>query len=158
TVLLWDLAGLPDGAAPPGKLTAKDLEALWAGLDSSDAKEAYRAMLRLLAAPHDAAALVGQHVKPAVGDKVDAERSDKLIADLDSDLYQARERATRGLAGLGKEARPALVKALESNPSVEKKRRVEKLLEALSKIAITPGMVRQTRALEVLERLCTPES
>ncbi len=55
-------------------------------------------------------------------------------------------------------ARSALLKARAATPSPEKKRRVQELVDALNTAGPARDMVRPARALEVLERLGTPEA
>src|SRR5262249_39691789 len=50
TVLLWDLG---TSAQPARRLTAKELEEAWSGLDAADGKTAHAAMRQLLTAPAD---------------------------------------------------------------------------------------------------------
>ena len=52
----------------------------------------------------------------------------RLIADLDSDVFDVREKAAKEWK-LGAAAEPALRKALEGRPSAEVRRRVEGLLQ-----------------------------
>jgi hypothetical protein len=55
--------------------------------------------------------------------------------------------------------RPALLKALAAKPGVEKKRRLQRLLEGMPADAgPVPALVRPLRAVELLERLATPEA
>jgi len=51
------------------------------------------------------------------------------IADLDSDQFAVREKATRELEKQGESARPALRKALENHPKPEARKRLERLTE-----------------------------
>jgi hypothetical protein len=95
---------------------------------------------------------------PVKGKKFDAAEIDKRIADLDDDDFDRREQASKALADLGAAARPALEKALQGDPSTEKKRRIDDLLDALKARDHNPELVRLPRALEVLERLGTPEA
>jgi hypothetical protein len=54
--------------------------------------------------------------------------------------------------------RPALLAALKAKPGPEKKRRLEELLKALAPGGPNPELVRPARALEVLERVGTPQA
>jgi WD40 repeat protein len=155
TVLLWDATGRAALAAKD-KLTPEELDGLWAELGGDDARQAYRALARLSAAPAGAVALVKRQLPPAREKALEAKQIEGLIADLDADEFEAREKAARSLAQAGKQVRPALVKALGAGPSSEKKRQLEKLLDALDSKGTPRDMVRPTRALELLERLGTP--
>ncbi len=81
-----------------------------------------------------------------------------MIADLDSDNFKTRSKAVTDLAALGELAVPPLQKVLTSRPSLETKRRAESLLEKLIAGTLTADQVRLVRAVEVLERLGTPEA
>jgi WD40 repeat protein len=151
TVLLWSLEGAGEA------LTDKEQAALWDDLGSSDGKEAYRALLRLAAAPRESVPLLRRHVQP-VARGPDSAALLRLIGELDSDDFKVRERAQEALEQAGEAARPAAVEALASKPSAEMKRRLSALLERLDAPEVPPGMVRPLRALEVLERVGNPEA
>jgi WD40 repeat protein len=159
TVVLWDLTGRLAPAAPAlARPKPGDFDALWADLDSTDSRKAFRLIQALAAHPAEAAALVRAKLPPVQGKRVTAAEIDKLIVDLDHDEFDRREAASKALAELGKTAAPALTAALKGQSSPEKKKRVEDLLEALK--ATGPGreMVRPTRGMELLERLGSAEA
>jgi hypothetical protein len=79
-----------------------------------------------------------------------------LLAGLDSDTFTVRQKATRELQALGELARPALKRALEKTSSIEVRQRAEKLLR--NPKDLTPDQLRGIRAVEVLERIATPEA
>jgi WD40 repeat protein len=159
TVLLWDLAGRA-GEGPPGAGPAGDeLEALWAALGDADGRTAFRAMVRLEASPEATAALLARHVKPAEASRADDGAIAKLIAALDADDFDERQKAAKELAALGKSAEGALKKALAAAPSAEVRRALEDLLDRLKDKGGPPSeLVRPLRAVEVLEDLGTPEA
>jgi Tol biopolymer transport system component len=154
TVLLWDITGRVRG----GKLAAADLmpaelNSLWADLQSADAARAHRAVWALVSSPDKSLPFLKEHFRPRAA--ADPRRTAALLADLDSPHYAVRVRAAAGLAKLGAEARPALLEALRGRPSVELRRRVELLLR---KLDASPETLRTVRAVEVLERIGTPEA
>jgi WD40 repeat protein len=158
TVLLWDLTGKLDTMARSiSKPKPEEFDGLWNDLDGGDARKAYR-LIQGLAAHHEAAALIRAKLPPVPVKEVPVAEIAKLIANLDSDDFETRERASKALSELGKVAAPALTTALRGEPSPEKKRRVEELLQALRATGPNLGMVRPTRALELLERLGTVEA
>jgi hypothetical protein len=61
----------------------------------------------------------------------DARQLDRWLADLDSESFEARDRAGKELEKLGHAAAPALRKALAGKPSAEARHRIEVLLGAL---------------------------
>src|SRR5262249_23753272 len=111
----------------------------------------------LAAAPRQSVALLGAKVQPTVA--VDAAHIHKLIADLDSDQFAVREQADIALAELGIQAQPALRKVLDGQPSLEARCRVERVLEQFTSGRFPSAeVVRKLRAVQVLERLGTPEA
>jgi WD40 repeat protein len=152
TVLVYDLLGAGKGL--PAKLEEKRLQALWDDL-GDDADKAYRALGALVAAPGSAVPWLRDKVKPVV---VDDKRLARLIADLESDQFKVRERATEGLRELGERALPALKELLAGKPGLETRRRAEQLVAALERQELSPGQLRLLRALEALERMNTAEA
>jgi hypothetical protein len=96
-----------------------------------------------------------RQLRPA---SADPGRITALIADLDSDRFGVREKATAGLEGFGELAEPLLRKALAGQPSLEARRRIGRLLEKLSGPVTVPEQRRALRALEVLEAIGSPEA
>jgi WD40 repeat protein len=158
TVLLWDRTRRPGDKPLADRIAPKELDKLWETLKGPDAVAGHRAVLRLAAAPADAVPLLARHLKPVPGKGLTAKEIAGHIADLDADTFAARERATEALAEAGPLAEGALRKALDARPSPEKALRLRRLLEKLNKDLLSPGRIRPTRALEVLERIRTPEA
>jgi WD40 repeat protein len=149
TVLLWDLAGLGGPATPGGKpLEPAELEKLWDELANPEVARARQAVLALAGVPAQAGPLLLARLRPVP--RVPAERLSRLIGDLDSDAFTARQAARSELADLGELAKPALRKALEGRPTAEVRRSIAGLLEQ------TQCKAPLLRALEVLERIGTP--
>jgi RNA polymerase sigma factor (sigma-70 family) len=147
TALVWDLAGRPGAAAPE----PNGLAAAWADLAGDDAAAAYIAIRCLAAEPGDMVPLLRKSLRPVPME--DEKRFARLMADLDSDEFAAREKATAELEQLGDAAVPACRKALEGKPSAEMRQRLEKLLERTERErwSPSPDRLRQLRALEALE-------
>jgi hypothetical protein len=159
TVLVWDVHDhfrRPTGQ--PRKPDVDELPALWRTLAVGDAAAAAASMAKLVALGPPAVAFLGQRLHPAVS--IDVRRPiARAIADLDSNRFAVREKATRELRRLGVEAEPALVRALRNPPSPEVRRRLESLLKrpAQSEDLIpAPEELRALRAVEVLEHSATP--
>jgi WD40 repeat protein len=159
TLLLWDAFGvaLPDPALKKA-LTADDLDALWAGLASSDAAAAEKAIRQLAYTPADAVPFLARRVPPVEDRPIDAAAVAKAVAALNSDDFDEREKAEKDLAALGKNAAPALRKALEGDPPAELKQRAERLLDRLATPATGGPARRPFRAAEALERAGTPDA
>jgi WD40 repeat protein len=162
TALVWDLAELlPKEKEASGELLPAELNGCWADLKAEDATRAWRAVWKLSAKPDQAVAFLRERLRAArEPDKTNTVRIAQLIGDLDKDVFQTREKASRELATFGREAEAALRKALESGPSAESKRRIEELVRKLpeSLPSPPPEQLRQLRALAVLEDAATPEA
>jgi WD40 repeat protein len=157
TVLLWDVSRLASPKKRPAeKLTNERLEQLWQDRASDDAGKAYRAIWLL----REQSGQVEPFLKRKLGKRpaVPMARVKRLIAELDSDEYPVREKASRELEKLGRSVRPALLEGLRPGLSLEFSRRLERLLGKLVKIKPGPEELRTSRALEVLCRVGTPQA
>jgi RNA polymerase sigma factor (sigma-70 family) len=132
-------------------LPAADAKALWAHLAGADAGLALRAVETLAADAPRGVPLVRERLH-AVKDL--SARVDALITQLDDDLFEKREQASRELEEIGPDAAAALRKAARDHPSAEVRNRAGRVLaragEGLS--------VAHARAVEILERAATPEA
>ena len=88
-----------------------------------DAPRAYRAVRKLAASPASAVELFRSRIKPIA--PADEQHVRRLIADLDSDEFAARQKAEAELEKLGELAVAACRKALAGAPSAEARRRLE---------------------------------
>jgi WD40 repeat protein len=150
TILVWKL---PEGEGLPATLKAEEADSLWQALGDADAARANRALAGLTAAPAQAVPLIKERFRVR-GKRPSPERLARLVVELDDDSFKVREQATRELAEAGLDAAGVLRTALANSSSAEMKRRVEGLLDRLSKGG-DPERLRCLRALEVLERIGT---
>src|SRR5262249_40600760 len=148
TVLVWSVPGA-DARRGPG-LGPGEWEAAWRALAGADAAGAYRAVASLGATPA-CAAFLRERLRPVAAPEPGRVR--RLLADLDSDRFAVRERASRELAAMGELVRAPLEKALAGQPSREARRRLEQLLEKLGGPGHHPQALRGPRALPGLQRL-----
>jgi hypothetical protein len=149
TALVWDVSGLLERKGErPAELGARQLEARWTDLAGDDAARAYRAIQELAAAPGQAVPFLNARLRPAP--VVEPKQLAPLLADLDSDDFAVREKASAELEKLGAGVEPLVREALAGKPSPEVRRRLESLLEHLD--AGSPDRLRLLRALEALER------
>jgi hypothetical protein len=155
TAVIWDVMGERTAPRPPGKLEAEKLSALWADLAGADASKAYRAIQSFSSNAAQTVAFLKDHLRPAIA--ADAKRVARLVAELDGDQFEGREKATKELQELGEAAEPALRAALEAQPSAELRRRAQSLLTRLDP-GRSPELLHGIRAVEVLERVATPEA
>jgi hypothetical protein len=152
------LFALPEVNVTPAELPEQKLEKMWQSLQSQEAEAAFRAQLVLL----DSAAATLPFLKTRLAEELktsDETEIDKLIAQLDDDDFKKREQAGDRIRQLGALAEPHLKKAMSKEmPSLELRRRVEKLLEGLDQ-ALTSRSTRSfARAIEVLEMIGTDEA
>jgi hypothetical protein len=153
TILLWPLPRT-GSARPARRLSAEELRSLWTDLASDDGARAFRAMRALHAAPASTVEHLRANLQPI---RVpDAGRVKRLLADLDADTFEVREQTSRQLAQIAEGAEPLLRQALREGPSLEARRRLQRLLDALA--VDSPERWRCARAVEVLEWLDTNES
>jgi hypothetical protein len=158
TPFRWALAALVLGAVGlglPAAAPPRTLEPLWADLGSDDALQAERATACLVARPAETVLFLRRRLRPVT---VDARRVARWLADLDSDHYASRERASRELEGLCEAVEPLLRKALAARPSLEARRRIQRLLIRVrgERLSPSPERRRVLRAVEVLERIGAP--
>jgi hypothetical protein len=69
-----------------------------------------------------------------------------------------REAATKALADLGERAAPAMRNALADKSPPETRKRLEDLLKRVETKTLSAEELRVWRAIDVLERLATPEA
>jgi WD40 repeat protein len=155
TVLLWDLTGRR--LAKSHKATAGELKQLWMDMAARDGAVSYRAMRRLAAAD-EAVPFLKEHLHPAGNEAPDPSVVERWIAELNSDKFKTREKATHELEAAGAAAEPAVRKALADKPTAEAERRLKRVLAKLHKPDQPPDTLRALRALEVLEWVGTPEA
>jgi hypothetical protein len=142
-----------DAKAAPAPVTPA---ALWNDLASDDGARAYRAIHGLAAVPKNVLPLLREHLKPAA--PADPKQIDRLLADLDSTDFATRQQATTELGKLGPAIEPALKKARADSLSAEVRRRLDEVLERIKTYDLPTEVLRNLRALEVLERLDPKEA
>jgi hypothetical protein len=155
TVLLWDLAMALRAQRPPAaQALDRELQGLWAGLADDDPAGAARAIWKMTETPQATVRFLKAQLRPIA--PVDARQIARWVADLGSDRYRVRKEATDALE-VTDQALAALHHALEGNPALETRRRLEQILERLEQ-SPPARHVRALRALEVLEHIGTPEA
>jgi RNA polymerase sigma factor (sigma-70 family) len=152
TTLLWDLTAGPKRA----DATDKEVAAWWVALAGEDAARADEAAWRLADVPVLSVAVLRRHLRPVTTADIDAARA--RIAELDSETFAVREKATAELERLGLNVVPLLKRSLGDGPSPEAKRRISELLEKLGPFPSAGEPLRTWRALTVLERAGTAEA
>jgi WD40 repeat protein len=154
TALIWDVAQLTEKGRAENRPAARDLDALWNDLAANDAARAFDAICALTSDPARAVPLLRDRLQPMPSP--DRAKIDRLIADLNSERFGARNKAGEALEKLGDVAEPALRQALAGRPSLEVRRRIEHLLERIDGPIREPEQLRHLRAIEILEQIGTP--
>jgi hypothetical protein len=133
-------------------LTAAQREAFWADLAGDNAGRAFRAIVRLADEPDQTVPLLRERLPAAKAPP--AEEMRRLLADLDDERFERREAAVKRLVELDDLAHAALRETLRGKPSLEARRRIERIL-AGSRLSRTPDARRHLRAVRVLEQIGT---
>jgi len=152
----WGLDNVKVAVAPrhPDPPTDGKLADAWDDLDDADAARGERAVWTLAAAGDRAVALIARDLGGGPATAPAIEGLDRLIADLDSDDWQTRERATDELKRMGGRVHPALRERLARAASAEVRMRIRMVLDAGAEkkpAAADPKLLRRMRALRALE-------
>jgi WD40 repeat protein len=156
TVLVWNIQEATAKARPRAAVSAERANQLWEALADPDGDKAYEAIVALGASPKQAGALLSDHLKPAK--VLEEAQVDKLIAELDGDNFEGRQKALRELGKTGPRFRHIFEDALANDPAPETRKQLEQLLAWLEPGTTMPDILRDNRAIEVLETLATPEA
>jgi WD domain, G-beta repeat len=143
--LLYHLSARPQLHSQP-----VDLERAWAALASADAADAENG-LAVLASSAQGVSLLAERIKPVEG--IDSSQLERLLADLDHSRFVVRRGAEKQLEVLGPTAETAIRRRLRGNPTLEVRRRGERLLDLIAEQRLVPDELRAVRAIELLEQL-----
>jgi len=154
TALVWNVSRLVKERQVT--LSPQELQAVWSDLASPDASKGYKAFLTLANAPQQSVPFVKERFQAIRSP--DPKRVSRLIEDLDDGQFTVREEATAELEKLGGFAESALRKVLQENPSLEVRRRVEKLLYKMEQGISHPDLLQALRAIAALEQIGTAEA
>jgi WD40 repeat protein len=150
TILIWNLASLDKAtSSPTGPLTAKELDNLWSDL-AGNARQADQAIWKLALAPQQSVPALKQWLQVV---SAPAAQVAKLLADLDSDRFAAREKAAQSLDAMGYTAEAAMRNVVANNPALEMRQRLEPILANRDRAALRP-----LRAIDALEQAGTAEA
>jgi FMN phosphatase YigB (HAD superfamily) len=156
-VLVWDLTGkLRDGKLPRRELSSANLEARWRDLADRDAAKAYRAVWDFTASEELTVRFLKQrlHAVP----HPDPQQTARLISELGSERFTVRQSAEAALKKLDVLTEKALRKALQTDPPLEVRRRLEQLLKGIDDPVPSVETLQVMRALAVLERIASPQA
>jgi WD40 repeat protein len=149
TGLVWDALS----NAPIPKLTANEL---WQELASEEAGAAHRVMAHLLAHPGQAIEILGKHLEPAR--PIPARERERLISMLVDDHARARQVAKEALRNREGQVETALLRAARAHRVAEVRQAAAEMLDQMDDLLPSGDLLRQLRAIEVLEHLNTKEA
>jgi WD40 repeat protein len=127
TIRLWDMAAL---RPKPIELTPEELAQCWQLLQGEDASAARVAMWKVIDNGARSVDYVCQSLLPLKPPA--AERVDQLIADLDRDDFNRREKAAEELERLGFAVEDRLRQELKKRPALEVRQRLEAILRRIT--------------------------
>jgi WD40 repeat protein len=156
TVLIWDIALSDRSNLAERSLDTGTLEKNWRSLAEDKAERAFAAILDLAAAPKQTLPWISERVKPAAS--IDPKRVEKLIDDLNANQFRVRQSAAAELLQMGERVVPAIDKALATKPALETYLRLQDARKRLVSPVLKKELLQAFRALEVLERIGTPEA
>ncbi|MGE3804893.1 MAG: WD40 repeat domain-containing protein, partial [Gemmataceae bacterium] len=155
TVLIWQLAQFTPKALN-ARLSSDEREGCWRDLASDDALRAYQAGWKL-SGDQEAVAFLSKRLEPARA--AQREVVLPLVRDLDSEDARVRASGLEKLEAIGPAARPIIEATLKQQPSLEVRRRLEKLCADWDAHVVTvPESLRQLRAIVVLQRIGSKEA
>jgi hypothetical protein len=152
--LVWSTPRIVQSAsAPLRNLDDKEFESLWDDLGGEDTSRSYRALRHLGADARRAVPLLSKRLEPVPAGAT--EKIAQLIGDLQSPSAGVRRKAMAELRNHGEAALGALAALSPNQPQGQAVRIMQTKLEAQY---ATPERARALLAVQVLERLGTPEA
>lgn len=145
------------GSLPLRPLQPHELHTHWNDLGAAHVLTARQGIWALGESPAQAVPFFAERLLP-VSATVAPERLAQLITDLDDDRFAVRHRAEEELHKLADLAEPAMRKELASKPTVDVRRRIQRLVQELERQQSAPETMRALRAIQVLESTGTPEA
>jgi hypothetical protein len=143
-------------AADAPVLAGAAREAAWADLMGDDRVRAAAAQRALLAGAADHVAFVADRLGKLAIDKDQLARVRKLLADLDADDFDVRDRATDDLAGLGAAAYAGVRALAAAAPNDEVRYRANLIVRRMNLTGVPVSSAgRLARAVRLLERADT---
>jgi hypothetical protein len=157
TVFVWDIGDLTLAWRKDVRRLAEP-DAVWNDLAAGDGIKARQAMLTLESSGDWAGAFLTERFRQPPQPGPDPARVVQWLKDLDSEEFAVREKATRELEKHVQVLAAVLKRALADPPSPEARRRLQYLVDQIVDDSLQPDALRAVRAVEVLERLNTPEA
>lgn len=159
TILIWDMNRPLHPVKRAERLSEKELADCWQTLLQKDAVKGDGAIWKMVYAAQDTVPFLKKKLQPAVMPETWQVR--KLIAELGSVEYKTRVQAEAELIAYRDLVLAELEKSLKEGHPLETQRRLEGITQKARSAARLFGSdeaMRQWRALEILERIGTPEA
>jgi WD40 repeat protein len=147
--LMWDPSAPIFEKA--GKIDAGEQQKLWDALANEAANVGQSASWRWASSPGETPDVLRSKVY-----LLDPKKVDQLFVDLDAREFVVREKATQELEKYGRWMEGRLETALQDPPSLEVKRRIERMIGALriaGAITLKQERLRMLRVMQVLEQI-----
>jgi WD40 repeat protein len=155
TLMVWDATGrLESGQLPSVALAEDELDTLWADLASVGTAKSYPALWSAVCGAQQSVPFFKKRVFVLSPEKVA-----KLITDLNNDKYKVRKDAMTELTRLGRWIEDPLRRALEKQPVLEMRKRIELILGEINKeggLSLQQERLRLERVMGALEQIATP--
>jgi hypothetical protein len=154
--LAWDPTVLIVDKSRDVKLDNGKLQSIWNALAAETGNVGQAAVWHLVASPTEGTAFLKSQVY-----LLDPKKVDQLFIDLDDDDFMTREKATQELEKFGRWMEGRLETTLQKPPSLEVKRRVERMLSLLVKadaLTLKQERLRMLRVMQTLEQIGDQEA
>ncbi len=143
-----------EAVAAATRLTEEQLEECWRVLAGEDPVAAWHATWRLVSSGDQAVSFLDSKIHVAGGEESDLLRA--LLADLNANEYQVREKATKQLREFGRSIEAILREELRETTSPETRQRIRAILKEFeADLATAAEIIRRQRAARVLEVINT---
>ncbi len=157
SVLLWDVTGFsPAGLLPAMTLNPPDLDTIWKELATENTPVGHRALWKLVAGARDGV----PHIDKTVY-FVNPSYVDKLFKDLNSDIFEVRNKASKEIEKYGRWMEGRLKEIQKNPPTLEVQRRVDQLLAKLQvpgSLTLNQERLRMHRTMLALEQIASPQA
>ena len=154
TGLVWDVA-FASLAKPLPLASAADRERAWVDLAKPEWELAGSAMAALARQSDALLTLVRDRLPPATAPDFDPAAVTKLVEHLGDPVFAARDRASAALARHGREVLPLLQENLAKANGAEQRRRMQTVIDQISRSPVPSERLRQVRVLALLEQVRT---
>lgn len=154
SVLVWRVPAAKRGPRPMKVLEPHAARELWDALADENIEKVSRAAADIAAGGPESLGMLKEHLI-----QVSDEGFRRLLADLESESYAVRERASDELKTHGRAALPAARRALSGTASPEVRSRLEAYLrDAAPSEGTAVDALRRLRAVEILARIGSAEA